>query len=58
MGRFRPYADRPQLSMTNYEVPADAMEDADECVMWARKSAAIAAARPKGAARRRRRRAR
>jgi DNA transformation protein len=58
MGRFRPYADRPQLSMTYYEVPADAMEDADECVMWARKSAAIAAAGPKGAARRRRRRAR
>jgi DNA transformation protein len=58
MGRFRPYADRPQLSMTYYEVPADALEDADECVMWARKSAAIAAARPKRAARRRQRRAR
>ena len=58
MGRFRPYADRPQLSMTYYEVPADALEDADECVVWGRKSAAIAAAAPKGAARRRRRRAR
>jgi DNA transformation protein len=58
MGRFRPYADRPQLSMTYYEVPADALEDADECVMWARKSAAIAAAGPKRAARRRQRRAR
>jgi DNA transformation protein len=58
MGRFRPYADRPQLSMTYYEVPADALEDADECVMWARKSVAIAAAGPKRAARRRQRRAR
>jgi DNA transformation protein and related proteins len=53
MGRFRPYADRPQLSMTYFEVPADALEDADECVIWARKSAAIAAARPKRPARRR-----
>ncbi|MHB8475280.1 MAG: TfoX/Sxy family protein [Steroidobacteraceae bacterium] len=53
MGRFRPYADRPQMSMTYYEVPADALEDADECVMWARKSAAIAPAKPKRAARRR-----
>ena len=58
MGRFRPYADRPQLSMTYYEVPADALEDADECVLWARKSAAIAAAGPGRAARRRQRRAR
>src|SRR6202023_3887081 len=57
MDRFRPYADRPQLSMTYYEVPADILENADECVTWARKSAAIAAAGPKRAARRRRRRA-
>lgn len=58
MGRFRPFADRPQLSMTYYEVPADTIEDADECVVWARKSAAIAAATPLPAVRRRRKRAR
>jgi DNA transformation protein and related proteins len=38
MRRFRPYADKPHLSMTYYEVPADTLEDADECVLWARKS--------------------
>ena len=56
MGRFRPFADRPQLSMTYYEVPADTLEDAEECVAWARRSAAIAAATPKAAARRARKR--
>jgi DNA transformation protein len=53
MGRFRPYADRPRLSMTYYEVPADALEDADECVAWARKSVAIATVKAKPAARHR-----
>ncbi|HME40886.1 MAG TPA: TfoX/Sxy family protein [Steroidobacteraceae bacterium] len=38
MDRFRPYADRPLLSMTYYAVPADILEDADECTSWARKS--------------------
>jgi DNA transformation protein len=52
MGRFRPFADKPHLSMTYYEVPADIIEDADECVVWARRSVAIAAAAPKPAARR------
>jgi DNA transformation protein and related proteins len=58
MGRFRPYANRPQLSMTYYEVPADALEDPDECLAWARKSAAIAAVGRKRAARRSKKRAR
>jgi DNA transformation protein and related proteins len=58
MGRFRPYPDRPQLSMTYYEVPADALEDADECLVWARKSAAIAAVATKRAARRSKKRPR
>jgi DNA transformation protein len=43
MDRFRPYVNRPHLSMTYYEVPADTLEDADECVAWARKSVAAAA---------------
>lgn len=51
MDQFRPYADKPQVSMTYYEVPADTLEDADECLVWARKSAAVAA-KAKPAARR------
>ena len=43
MGRFRPFPDKPYWSMTYYEVPADTLEDADECAVWARKSVAIAA---------------
>lgn len=43
MSRFRPYADKPLLSMTYYEVPADVLEDADECAAWARKSTAVIA---------------
>jgi DNA transformation protein len=43
MNRFRPYADKPLLSMTYYEVPADVLEDADECAAWARKSTAVSA---------------
>jgi DNA transformation protein len=45
MDRFRPYPGKPKLSMTYYEVPADTLEDADECVVWAQKSAAVAAAK-------------
>jgi DNA transformation protein and related proteins len=44
MGRFRPYPDKPHLSMTYYEVPADALEDGEELVTWARRSVAAAAA--------------
>ena len=44
MGRFRPYKDRPQLSLTYYEVPADVLEDRDELAVWARRSLQAAAA--------------
>ena len=54
MGQFRPYPDRPQVSMTYYETPADVLEDAAELVAWARRSVAAAmaaaAARPVAAA--------
>jgi DNA transformation protein len=43
MGRLRPFADKPDLSMTYYEVPADTLEDADTCVEWARKSTYVSA---------------
>jgi DNA transformation protein len=44
---FRPYADRPEVSMSYYTVPADILDDAEELVAWARRSVAIAAASPK-----------
>ena len=50
MGRFRPFPDKPYWSMTYYEVPADTLEDADECMVWARKSLSIAAVTTKPAA--------
>jgi DNA transformation protein len=45
MRRFRPFADREHLSMSYYEVPAEVLEDAEECAAWAGRSAAIASAR-------------
>jgi DNA transformation protein and related proteins len=49
MARFRPYRDRPQLSMSYYELPADVLEDAEELVLWARRAveAALSSARQK-----------
>jgi DNA transformation protein and related proteins len=41
--QFRPYRDRPHVSMNYYAVPADVLEDAEECVIWARRSLIIAA---------------
>jgi DNA transformation protein and related proteins len=58
MSRFRPFADKPHLSMTYYEVPADALEDAEECSLWARKSVAAAAIGTKPSAQRNKKRAR
>ena len=68
MQRFRPFPDKPYRSMTYYEVPADTLEDADECMAWARRSLNIAAVptkpatakteAPRPAARRRKKRAR
>jgi DNA transformation protein len=44
MSQFRPYADRPQLSMTYYEVPAEVLEDPTQLVTWAQRSVAAALA--------------
>ena len=44
MARFRPYADRDDLSFNYYEVPAHVLENADELVTWARRSLHVAAA--------------
>ena len=40
--QFRPYADRPQLSMNYYEAPAEVLEDAGELLTWARRAVAVA----------------
>jgi|SRR5450432_415460 DNA transformation protein len=52
MSQFRPYADKPHLSMGYFELPADVLEDAEECVLWARKSVAAAKVRTKPTRRR------
>jgi len=44
MAQFRPFPDKPDLSMSYFAVPADALEDRDEVAVWARKSVAVAAA--------------
>jgi DNA transformation protein len=59
---FRPYADRPHLSMSYFETPAEVLEDARQLVLWASRSVAVArrastaVARPAASARRRNRR--
>jgi DNA transformation protein len=55
MAPFRPFADKPDLSMSYFEVPADALEDRDELAIWARKSVAVATAAAVRAPRRARR---
>jgi DNA transformation protein and related proteins len=45
MSQFRPFPDKPHLSMSYYAVPADTLEDPDNCVAWARKSIAAASVR-------------
>jgi DNA transformation protein len=42
MAQFRPYADRPHLSLHYYETPAEVLEDARALVEWARRSVAVA----------------
>ena len=47
MARFRPYRNKPLVSMSYYEVPADVLEDADECVRWAMRAVEAGAAKKK-----------
>lgn len=57
MPAFRPYADRPQVSMSYYAAPAEVLEDAQELVSWARRAVAVALKTPRVARRGRPRRA-
>jgi DNA transformation protein len=54
MRRFQPYKDKPHLSFTYYEVPADVLEDREQLTLWATRSvqAAIAITLEKQARRR------
>ncbi len=40
MNPFRPYPDKTRGSMSYYELPADVLEDPEECATWARRSIA------------------
>jgi DNA transformation protein and related proteins len=50
---FQPFKDKPELSMSYYEAPAEVLEDRDELAAWVRKSVAVAVAAPAGRASRR-----
>ncbi len=40
---FRPYPERPEVSMNYFAVPAEVLEDAAELAQWSRESVAVAA---------------
>lgn len=44
--QFRPYADRPHLSMSYYEAPPEVLDDARALIEWARRSVAVAQRAP------------
>jgi DNA transformation protein and related proteins len=46
MKPFRPFKDKPDVSLTYYTVPPDVLDDAEELVRWARRALAVAAAPP------------
>ena len=48
---LRPFKDKPELSMSYYEVPAEVLEDAEELAQWARRAPRVAAAAPRPAPR-------
>jgi TfoX/Sxy family transcriptional regulator of competence genes len=52
MQRFKPYADRPELSMTYYTVPVDVLEDSEQLREWGKRSvgAALSSAKAKSTA--------
>jgi DNA transformation protein len=52
MRPFRPFPDKPHVSMSYFEVPAEVLEDGEVCAAWAVQS--LAAARVKAGKRRER----
>jgi len=51
MERFRPYANKPKLSMTYYAVPVEVLEDSEQLREWGRRAvrAALSSVRAKPA---------
>lgn len=47
MEPFRPYRNRPELSISYYAVPADVLEDTDTLLAWARRAVRAAGASPR-----------
>ena len=41
MGPFRPYPDKPEASMSYYQVPAGVLEDRDELIVWGRRAVEV-----------------
>jgi DNA transformation protein len=52
MKAFHPFRDKPEYSMSYYQVPAETIEDAEDLVRWARKSVRVAAVAPAKSSRR------
>ena len=46
MAPFRPYKDRPELSMSYYQAPVEVIEDAERLTSWARASVRAAVESP------------
>lgn len=46
MAQFRPYPEKPEVSMSYFAVPPDVLEDPAQLVIWAQKSVAAAVAAP------------
>jgi len=58
MGPFRPYPDKPEASMSYYQVPVSVLEDRDEIVAWAGRAVEVSRSARRSRPRRRSRSAR
>ena len=57
MAAFRPYAERPEVSMSYFAAPADVLETPEELLIWSRRSVSAAgSSKPAANPKRRRRR--
>jgi DNA transformation protein len=56
MAAFRPYAERPEVSMSYFAAPADVLESPEELLTWSRRSVTGGTSKPAANPKRRRRR--
>ena len=56
MAAFRPYADRPEVSMSYFAAAADVLENPEELLLWSRRSVTAAGVRKPAANPKRRQR--